>query len=419
LMGTNLPVCASRFRLSIGHFATAAVTGALVVHDSAPLDVNILFCTLDYYPSVTGGAERQARLQAEELARRGHHVTVVCARTDKLRSGEIDGVRIVRLRRVERRHLVRMSYLARLFVWLLRHGAGYQVVHVHLANLQADVAVLAARFHGLPSYVKVACGGAVGEVQRMRRVARFSRWYGLRHADRVQVLSREIRNELAAIGVSERRMVEIPNGIDLERFRPITAAARGRIRNELGLPQDAVIALFAGRLVEYKGIDDLFAAWPSVRVDEAQLLLVGATDQRELAAPPGVIVRGWARSPLPYLRAADVFVHPSHADGMSNSVLEAMACGCAVVATEHGATEGLLTHGADALLVPVRDPASLAAALERVLTDSDLRADMASRSLAMAGRYRIGDVVNRIEAEYRRMLDGRGSCTEAGQMEYT
>jgi glycosyltransferase involved in cell wall biosynthesis len=404
--------------------------------------VNILFCTLDYYPGVTGGAERQARLQAEELARRGHHVTVVCARTDRLRSGEIDGVRVVRLRRVERRHLVRISYLARLFVWLVRHGAGYHVVHVHLANLQADVAVLAARLHRLPSYVKVACGGAVGEVQRMRSVARLSRWYGLRHADRVQVLSKEIRSELTAIGVSERRMVEIPNGIDLERFRPISVAARGRIRNELGLPQEAVIALFAGRLVEYKGIADLFAAWPHVRVPDARFVIVGATDDRDLAAPAGVIVCRWARSPLPYLRAADVFVHPSHADGMSNAVLEAMACGCAVIATKHGATDGLLTDGADALLVPTRDPPSLAAALERLLADSGLRAHMASRSRAMVGRYGIGDVVNRIETEYRRMLaeagagdvdgrttakpgterspvDGRGSWADSGQIEYT
>ena len=392
-----------RQRITMQRDRSQSPTALLRLHS-----LKVLFCTLSYYPGITGGAERQARLQAEELVRRGHHVTVVCARTDNLSSGEINGVRIVRLRRIDRRHLFRISYMVRLLAWLSRHVREYDLVHVHLANLQADIAVAVAHLSDRPAYVKVACGGAVGEIQRFTPVARLTRWYGLRHADRVQALSDQIAAELAAIGVPPGRTVRIPNGIDLDEFRPVSAAARLRLRSDLGLAEDSLIVLFLGRLVEYKGIDDLLEAWPSVRGQSARLVIVGATADQQPIVPPGVIVRGWAHSSLRYLQAADIFVHPSHADGMSNAVLEAIACGSVVVATEHGATDRFLTGETDALLVPVRDPAALADALQRVVEDSKLRARLATGARASARRYALAAVVDQIEAEYLKMLAGTG-----------
>jgi glycosyltransferase involved in cell wall biosynthesis len=363
--------------------------------------VNLLFCTLSYYPGITGGAERQARLQAEELVRRGHRVTVVCARTEDLDSGEINGVRIVRLRRINRRRLFRISYMARLLVWLLRHAYRYDLVHVHLANLQADIAVAVAHRHKRPAYVKIACGGAVGEIQRFRPMAKVTRWYGLRHADRVQVLSDEIGEELLAIGVRAERMIRIPNGIDLHEFRPLSAAARRSLRRQLELPEAAVLVMFVGRVIDYKGIQDLFDAWPRLQHEEARLVIVGATQEQRIDAPERSIVRGWVDDPLRYFQAADIFVHPSHADGMSNSVLEAMACGCALVATEHGATRGFLTADQDALLVPVSDSTALGSALHRVVVDGNLRERLAANARRAVGRYDLRGVVERIEHEYR------------------
>jgi glycosyltransferase involved in cell wall biosynthesis len=170
-----------------------------------------------------------------------------------------------------------------------------------------------------------------------------------------------------------------------------------------------LIVLFLGRLVDYKGIDDLLNAWPRVRSQDARLVIVGATPGQQPSTPPGVIVRPWVDSSLLFLQAADVFVHPSHADGMSNAVLEAMACGCALVATEHGATDQFLTADVDALLVPVRDSAALANVLERVVADASLRDRLAAAARESALRYALGDIVDRIEGEYRNMLAATGS----------
>lgn len=366
--------------------------------------LNILFCTYGYYPDVVGGAERQARLQAEELVRRGHRVTVVCARAAGAGSGELAGVRVVRLWRLDRQPFTRISYFARLSAWLMHHVRDYDLIHVHLANLQADVAVLAARPWGRPSYVKVACGGAVGEIVRLAPVAWLTRWYGFRHATRVQALSAEIAGELAGIGVRHERIVEIPNGIDVGEFAPVDDLRRRQLRTKLDLPQDAILVLFVGRLVYYKGIDDLLSAWQTVTGKAARLVIVGATDEDDLDAPPEVIVRGWVGSALEYMQAADAFVHPSHADGMSNAVLEAMACGLPVVASEHGATHGFIEHDREALLVPARDPAALATALNRLIGDPSLRRRLSDAARESGQRYAMDGVVDLIEAEYRAMV---------------
>ena len=366
--------------------------------------MKILFCTFSYFPAVTGGAERQARLQAQELVRRGHQVTVVCPRSGRLSSETIQGVRVVRLCRIERWPVTRISYFARLFPWLLRHVGKFDLVHVHLANIQADLAVFAARRWRRPTYLKLACGGPVGEVQRLSGVARFTRWYGYRHADRIQALSSEIVDELVGIGVAEDRIVQIPNGIDMEEFAPVDDRRRRELRAKLNLPADQVTALFVGRLVDYKGIDDLLAAWPQVRQEDATLVVVGATGEA-VTAPAGVIVRDWVQSPREYMQAADVFVHPSHADGMSNAVLEAMACGLPLVATKHGATHGLVEDGREALLVPARNPNALAAALRRLLREPTLRRKLAAVARQSAGRFGLAQVVDSIESQHEELVN--------------
>jgi glycosyltransferase involved in cell wall biosynthesis len=276
-----------------------------------------------------------------------------------------------------------------------------------VAGFQGDVATLIARLLRRPLYLKVASAGTTGEVQQLSRLAWLHRWYGLRHAAIVQALSDETAGELLSVGVTPERIVRIPNGVDLSRFTPASPEERAAARAQLDLPARGLLFLFVGRFTASKGVGDLLSAWRCAAPAGAHLVLVGARaidDPPETPGRPGVIVRGWTGAVEDYLRAADVFVHPTHTDGMSNALLEALGCGLAPVATAHGATAGLLQDGRDALLVPPRDPEALAGALARVARDGELRARLAAGAVATAGRYAIAPVVDRIEESYRRLL---------------
>jgi glycosyltransferase involved in cell wall biosynthesis len=379
-----------------------------------PTTLRVLFCTLDYYPSTSsGGAERQARLQARALVQRGHRVTVVCPRIEGLPNGWIEGVEVVRLPRL-RPPLRRISYLVVLLAFLLRRARSYDLIHVHLANVQADVVTFVANVLRRPVYVKVACGGSAGEVARMRKVAPITRWYGLRHATRVQALSDEIAAELRSVGVPPERIVRIPNGIDLGSFGPSSDEERERLRDELDLPQGGPLALFVGRFAQYKGIEDLLGAWRGMERDGATLVLVGsdAIDRPldERPSGPQVVVRGWTDRVVDYLRAADIYVHPTHADGMSNAVLEAMACSLAIAASRHGATENFMRDGEDALLFQPKDENDLARTLSTLVVDGQLRGRLGESAREMAERYAIDGVVDRIEDAYSEMVRDRADA---------
>lgn len=373
--------------------------------------LRILFCTWNYFPAPAGGAERQARLQAEELVRRGHGVTVMCPRLPGTRSALVNGVEVRRLRRLDHRPGQRLSYLAAILRYVGTHIRRFDLVHIHLANLQADVIVPLAMLARRPVYAKVACGGEAGEVFRLRKPAMVTRWFGLRHATRTQALSDEIACELVGIGVRPERIVRIPNGIDLETFRPSTELERLQLRSTLDLPREGTIFLFVGRFARYKGIEDLLEVWPAVASPHASLVLVGSateTDQPigELATAPGVIVRDYTNSIVDYLRAADVFVYPSYTDGMSNAVLEAMACGLPAVASYSGATGELITSGSQGILFGAGDLRALERALIQLRDDKSLGRALGSAAREAVEPYSIRTVVDAIEAEYVRMIDG-------------
>jgi glycosyltransferase involved in cell wall biosynthesis len=319
----------------------------------------------------------------------------------------VGDVPVNRLWAVQLPKLRTISYLLRLAWYLALRIWRYDIVHVHIAALNGDVAALATRIARRPLYIKVACGGERGEVARFRRVARFTHWFGLRNAT-VQVLSDEIEREMLSIGVAPGRIVRIPNGIDLAAFTPATDEARRRLRDELDIPPDAVIVLFTGRFAVYKGVLDLLEAWALADREDSLLLMIGTsiTDDwaGELPKRSSVEVRGWTNRVTDYLRAADIFVVPSHADGMSNSMLEAMACGLPVIATRVASAGTLIEHGQTGLLVEPKRPDQLARAIEALTTDKQLRSSLGANAANRVRDLAIERVVDDIERVYEQIV---------------
>ncbi len=196
---------------------------------------------------------------------------------------------------------------------------------------------------------------------------------------------------------TERRSVRpeqlrrITNGLPLRAFRPASEPEVFELRGDLKLAGFTPILGSVGRLEPRKGYADLLCAIPEIRRHHPRLgvLIAGdGEDQAELAAlaeelgiADCVRLPGYRHDVAALLTLMDVFVVPSHSEGLSLSMLEALAVGRPVVATRVGGLGEALCHEKTALLVPPADPAAIAASALRLLADPAL-----ARSLAEAGR---------------------------------
>jgi glycosyltransferase involved in cell wall biosynthesis len=249
-----------------------------------------------------------------------------------------------------------------------------------------------------------------------RRVHRLA----CRLADRVLVNASAVRDRLVREGYDARKIVLIPNGIDTTPF--LRRPRREGLRGELGIPEDAPLVAVLSRLNRLKGVEDFLSAAAAIalRFPRARFLLVGDCETcvdagyREsleahaarLGLGERAIFTGFRNDIPELLSEVTVSVLPSLTEGLSNSILEAMAAGVAVVATRVGGNPELVEDGVTGLLVPPRDPRALAGAVCRLLEQEEL----ASR-LARAGqgrvleRFSLERMVRQTEALYDSLLE--------------
>jgi len=223
-------------------------------------------------------------------------------------------------------------------------------------------------------------------------------------ADRIVTISRGVDEELTAMipEVQDRTDVIYNAGVD----ETVRLGARQPIEKALGKMAGEKTVVACGRLAEQKGFSHLLEAFARIRDRvSAHLIILGEGPLREeleaqvrrLRLGSCVELPGFQENPFSYMAAADVFVLSSLWEGFGNVVVEAMACGTAVITTDcpHGPGE-IVEGGESGLLVSPADPKALADAMERILTD-----DVARGKLAEAGKERAQDfTAERVAAEH-------------------
>jgi glycosyltransferase involved in cell wall biosynthesis len=222
-------------------------------------------------------------------------------------------------------------------------------------------------------------------------------------------ISEDIGRQWLDLGVPASKMIRMASGVDAESFRPGMSAVEAQLP-----PRPRVV--FTGRLHPQKNLDLLLDIWPQVGpATGAGLILVGDGSERErlgrkaseLGVSGLVHFTGSVPSPAEYLRAADIFVLPSVAEGMSNSLLEAMATGLPCLASKIGGNTDLLGDDEAGLLLP-DDRGAWARALMRVLTDRELAARLgAAARRRIEEEFALPKVVDRYVELYRRLLSGQ------------
>lgn len=267
------------------------------------------------------------------------------------------------------------------------------IVHAHMP-ISGLLARLAAKLCGVQC-VAYTCHGFLfnqpGPMPR-RGLSLGLEWMAGRMTDRYFTVSMEEAEDARRLGI-HTKPIALGNGRDPASFHP-DAEARQRIRAELGVAANTVVIIAVSRLVRHKGYPELLEAME--QVPGAELWVVGdrlptdhgpsldenfARAERELG---GRLRRLGFRRDIPALMAAaDIFVLPSHFEGLPMSIIEAMLTGLPVVATDIRGPREQVVNGRTGLLVPPGEVPPLARSLLRLVRDSTLRYQMGE-----AGRYR-------------------------------
>jgi glycosyltransferase involved in cell wall biosynthesis len=283
--------------------------------------------------------------------------------------------------------------------WLCRREH-FDVVHSHTPGASLDACIAAGLAH-VPVVLYTIHGFHFDEFSGARKTQLFAWLERLKCRSCTMVFSQSAEDTATAVHlgiVPADRIETIGNGIDTGSLHPPLLEERSAARDALHMSEDAFVVAIVARLSREKGWTDLFAALPDVLIALPNALLVAVSTpmpdepypldiQQLLAQLPSAEMKERIRfvscSPRQLLWGSDLFVLPSYREGMPRSVLEAMACGLPVVATNIRGSREEVVHGETGYLVPIRDSQALGEAIVSLAHNSELR-----NRMGRAGRKR-------------------------------
>ncbi|HEU4753287.1 MAG TPA: glycosyltransferase family 4 protein, partial [Armatimonadota bacterium] len=308
-----------------------------------------------------------------------------------------------------------------LFGYLCRFRAAYDVVHVHGLGSEVFAAIAAKWVTGRPVVVKPSSAGPGSKLALYARITRACPlllpllW---RRVDMWVSISEQTRADLLRLGARPERIADIPNGVDTGHFRPLPATERSELRASLGLGPEEVILCIAARLLPVKRVELLIRAFQDLAADlpQARLWIIGGGQQRralESLAREAFDdrIRFWGNQPAGRVRrlfqAADVFAMFSRWEGLSNALLEAMACGLPAVVGNVSGMADVVQHGRSGLLVDAETPGAIREALSALVRDAAARQAMGQAARERVQRdFSLERTVQKLRCVYRHCLSG-------------
>ncbi len=360
----------------------------------------VCILTETYYP-VVGGGESQARALAEGLVAHGFEVLVLTRRSQASfkKVEQFGEATVYRLPPVGGGHLKKWGLLLTSLPALIKLRRQCDLIFVSGFRVLGISAVLVSKLFGKVCILKADSQGEMsGEFftdglaklglkpsSLPFRMFLFLRNQALRRADAFVAISSEVAAELAAGGVSPRRIRSIPNSVDTSSFRPASRHEKSELRRKLRISQKDKIVIFTGRLVSYKGLSLLLKVWQEILCKHAnvRLLMVGSGGL-DIHNCEGVLKEyvnknrlqdsveftGSVDNVYDYLRAADIFVFPTENEAFGISLIEGMACGLPAISTPVGGVKDILCNGQNGLVVASGHFQQLYQALDTLLSDS-------------------------------------------------
>jgi 2-deoxystreptamine N-acetyl-D-glucosaminyltransferase/2-deoxystreptamine glucosyltransferase len=372
--------------------------------------LSIVHVTRAFPPSCDGVSHHVYYLSRRQLAQ-GHRVRVV---QTAMPSGMRDGIEVLQLARGRwmppphaRLHGWIFSILAARAVVRAHRASALDLLHGHGDAVEAFGLALAARRLRRPLVITIHA-----RLSRRALYRRTAPWL-LGRTRHFIAVSAAVRDDLSALDIARSRVDVITTGVDRAVFAPGRPEDKRELRRRLGLPDDAVIAVAAGRLHPLKGLEYLMRACALLPATVRVYVLGDGPCRPALSrladTVPGVRLVGEVphTSVVDWLRSADLFVLPSvdligQGEGAPTVLLEAMATGLPVVASDLGGVRELVADGETGVLVRPRDPAAVAEAIRALAAEPRMRERMGRAGRARSREHDWDVVSRRIASVYAR-----------------
>ncbi len=386
--------------------------------------MRICFVSRRFFPAISGMSVYALNL-LHALVAAGHDVTMISQyRDDAFGRGvygggpppPVPGVRVIGLAQVgeaESGDFERDIEVMQRVIEAEHARAPFDVLHAQYGYPTGWAVLLAARRLGVPSVVSIQGGDGhwVGSCCEAHRLAMTR---VLDHAGAVLIGCRSFADEVCGrLGTDPARFTIVPGAVETDRFVPNRTEG-----------SDPPVLLYHGRVDARKGVLDMIDALAMLRDEGVRFRLVlsgigpdleaatarlAETDLASLTTLRGYV--DYEQAPLAYA-GADVFVSPTYAEGFSNTILEAMACGLATISCRVVGVVDCLRDGENGLLVEAGDVPALAHGLRRLISEPALRQRLADAALEECRRvYAWPVVADQIMQVYARL---RGAPPDAG-----
>ena len=421
--------------------------------DSEP--IKRAWAIIRLYPPNFSGAAIQAHRILQRVASSTREVQVLSAADHESKhlvgqKKEIDGVHVRYLRTFRRRDFRflqripsvrnRLRYMSQLWqdftfnvnvaTKLLRYGSAGEVALLYSVDEFSIIVTTVCRWKRMKTIIQMSLVGAddPGSFQYS--------WYSVltrmkirafHIADLVIGLSTALTTSCIRAGIDARKIVRIPNGVDLQTFHP--PADRNQKKRDVKLDESQTHLIFVGSALHRKGIDVLIPCFVEIaKCQNVELLVVGEHEfddgarndqgRRDLVASLKRLISenslqdrvhwlGQIENVSDYLQASDIFFFPTRREGLPNALAEAMACGLAVVTSKvEGVTTDLVQHEVDGLLVAGFEPEDYQEQIERLLDSRPWVQELGSRA---ADKIQRDFSLNLAADRYRELLFGTHS----------
>ena len=377
------------------------------------------------YPALFGGVSRVVHDITRELYSKGHDVAVLTTDnySTNIKSIQIEnnnGIDVYRvptlLKMFTRKNNIILPHPSLVYL-VKRIIERFDIIHFHGHRaFPKIVSYYYAKKYHIPYVVE-----AHGDLPRIMAKKRLKRCYDvvfgykiLRDASKVIALNQTEAKQYRCMGVSEEKIVIVPNGIYLSEYANLPP--RGAFKRKVAIPEDKKIILYLGRINKIKGIDFLVKAYAylikNMKYDDAVLVIVGPDDGylstvkllvNQLELQNRVLLTGslYGKSKFQAYVDADVYVLPSRYETFPMSLLEAYACGKSVVTSRIGGLKDLVVDGITGYSVKVGDIKMMAHRIFSLLNDEDESEKMGLKGKEFVGEnFAIEKVVDRLEQVY-------------------